>query len=134
MIHELIRLRNRNQLTLPAEMVEYLGLKPDGLVALTLDREKGHVELRRAEVVRAGTPQAEQAEKSALKSIEEGKFSTFANPQELARNMEKTQTRDMQEQIELLREKLDGLSASLERMKLGESETQAQEMPAEARF
>jgi bifunctional DNA-binding transcriptional regulator/antitoxin component of YhaV-PrlF toxin-antitoxin module len=133
MIHELIRLRNRNQLTLPAEMVEYLGLKPEGLVELILDRKKGHVELRRAEVVRAGTPQAEQAEKSALKSIEEGKFSTFANPQELARSMEKTQARDMQEQIELLREKLDGLSASLTQMKVDESETHAHEMPTAAR-
>ena len=60
MIRELIRLRDRNQITLPSEIAERLSVEPGALLELILEPEHDYLELRRAEVVRAGTSQAER--------------------------------------------------------------------------
>jgi bifunctional DNA-binding transcriptional regulator/antitoxin component of YhaV-PrlF toxin-antitoxin module len=89
MIRELVRLRNRNQITLPAEIVEKLAIGPGALLELILSPEGDHVELRHAQVVRAGTPGAERELKWAKEDVKEGRFSTFANPQELANDLKR---------------------------------------------
>jgi|ERR1700722_12133942 bifunctional DNA-binding transcriptional regulator/antitoxin component of YhaV-PrlF toxin-antitoxin module len=94
MSSHLVRLRERNQLTLPAEIAEELAVEHGSLLELILGRDGDgvHVELRPAQVVRANTHQAKLSEQRARKDIQEGRFSTFVDPDELARDM--NQTRD----------------------------------------
>ncbi len=90
MSQHLVRLRERNQITLPAEIVRRLAIEPGALLELELSPDGDHVELRHAEVVRAGTPRAERELEQARNDMKEGRFATFANTQELANDLEKT--------------------------------------------
>jgi bifunctional DNA-binding transcriptional regulator/antitoxin component of YhaV-PrlF toxin-antitoxin module len=110
MIRELVRLRNRNQMTLPAEMAERLSLKPGALLELVLDPENNRIELRRAEVVRAGTPEAKREEQAALEAIKAGRFKTFASIEEFSRDMKETRAKvALEERVESLQQQLDGV-------------------------
>jgi len=88
MIRQLVRLRDRNQITLPSEVAERLSAKPGSLLELVMDPENDWVELRRAEVVRAGTPQVERELKEAKEDIKEGRFETFDNPEDLVKDIQ----------------------------------------------
>jgi bifunctional DNA-binding transcriptional regulator/antitoxin component of YhaV-PrlF toxin-antitoxin module len=113
----LVRLRGRNQMTLPAKIAEHLSLGPNALVELTLNAENGHLELRRAEVVRAGTARAKRTEELSLKNAKEGRFTTFANPEELARNLEETRARtEMEERVESLQQQVEALAMSMQQL------------------
>ena len=90
MSQHLVRLRERNQITLPAEIVRRLAIEPGALLELDLSSDGDHVELRHAKVVRAGTPRAERELEQARKDMKEGRFATFANTQELADDLKKT--------------------------------------------
>lgn len=120
MIRELVRLRDRNQITLPAEIAEHLSVEPGALLELILEPEHDYLELRRAEVVRAGTPQAKREEKWAKADIKAGRFKTFANSEEFARDLQKSRdesrAREQQERIEILEQQVHGLTQHLRRM------------------
>jgi len=121
MIRQLVRLRERNQLTLPAEIAEKLSVEPGCLLELVLstDADDVHVELRHAQVVRARTRQAKLSEQRARKDIREGRFSTFANPDELALHMKQTreqEAKELQEQVEALQQQVQGLVLNMRRM------------------
>src|SRR5690349_14864448 len=90
MIRELVRLRDRNQITLPSNIAEQLSAEPGCLLEFVMDTDTGQVEVHRAQVVRAGTPQAKRALQRAREEIKEGRFADFANPQELLEDVEKT--------------------------------------------
>src|ERR1019366_2644942 len=110
MIRELVRLRDRNQITLPAEIAEHLSVEPGALLELILSPDQDYLELRRAEGGRAGTPQAAREEQWAKEDIKAGRFSTFANPEELARSLHKSreaaELQEQREKIEILQEQV----------------------------
>jgi bifunctional DNA-binding transcriptional regulator/antitoxin component of YhaV-PrlF toxin-antitoxin module len=112
-----VRLRERNQLTLPTEIAEKLSVEPGSLLELVLSGD--HVELRHAQVVRAGTPEAKRAEERAREDIREGRFLTFANPDEFALYMKQTreqETKELQLQVEALQEQVQGIVQNMRRM------------------
>lgn len=121
MSSHLVRLRERNQLTLPAEYAEKLGVEPGSLLELILGMELDgvHVEVRHAKVVRANTRQAKVSEQRARKEIQEGRFSTFANPDELALHMKQTRDAEAEQlraQVEELQEQMQGILLNMRRV------------------
>src|ERR1700683_132748 len=108
----LVRLRDRNQMTLPSEITKHLSLEPNALVEITVNAEDGHLELRRAEVVRAGTARAKREEEMSLKNVKEGRFTTFASPEELAAHFEATRANtEIAERVESLQQQVEQLAA-----------------------
>jgi len=121
MTTQLVRLRERNQLTLPVEIAEKLSVGPGSLLELvvTADADDVHVELRHARVVRARTRQAKLAEQRSRQDIQEGRFSTFANPDELALHMKQTrelEAKELQAQVETLQQQMQGLMLNVRQM------------------
>lgn len=121
MSSHLVRLRERNQLTLPAEVAEKLAVEAGSLLELILgtDEDGVHVELRPAQVVRANTHQAKLSERRARKDIQEGRFSTFANPDELALHMKQTrdaEAKQLRAQVEDLQEQMQGILVNMRRV------------------
>jgi|ERR1700722_6811137 len=121
MSSHLVRLRERNQLTLPAEIAEELAVEHGSLLELILGRDGDgvHVELRPAQVVRANTHQAKLSEQRARKDIQEGRFSTFVDPDELARDMNQTrdaEAKQLRAQVEDLQEQMQGILLNMRRV------------------
>ena len=117
----LVRLRERNQITLPAELADKLKIKPGSLLELTLeaDDEGAHVELRHAEVVRAGTRAARRSEERAKQDIQEGRFTTYANTAELAEHMKnkrENEAKEMRAQLEEMQQQMQGLVCNMRRV------------------
>ncbi len=124
MSSHLVRLRERNQLTLPSELAEKLAVAPGSWLELILgaDGDGTRVELRHAQVVRAGTPQAKRQEQAALEDIKQGRFSTFANPGELARDLEERRAKaEMEERIDSLQARVDELMQRMRNVTQGEA-------------
>jgi bifunctional DNA-binding transcriptional regulator/antitoxin component of YhaV-PrlF toxin-antitoxin module len=121
MSSHLVRPRERNQLTLPSEITDKLKVKPGSLLELILeaDDEGPHVELRHAEVVRAGTGAAKRSEERAKKDIREGRFTTYANTAELAEHMKQTrenEAKELRAQIEEMRQQMQVLAGNMLRV------------------
>lgn len=70
------RLRERNQLTLPAAIVERMGLSSGDMVEFSVS-EKGAIQLRPAKIVTAGTAEAWQEEQAAEEDIRRGRYSVM---------------------------------------------------------
>ena len=117
MIHELVRLRDRNQMTLPAVIAERLALNPGDLIELILENDGDHIELRHAEVVRAGTPQAKREEQWAKDDIKAGRFSTYSSPEELAASVRAEESAaDLRDRVALLQQQMQALTQSLRKV------------------
>jgi bifunctional DNA-binding transcriptional regulator/antitoxin component of YhaV-PrlF toxin-antitoxin module len=121
MSSHLVRLRERNQLTLPPAIAEVLKVKPGSLLELILDvdNEGAHVELSHAEVVRVGTRAAKRSEERAKKDIREGRFTTYANTAELAEHMKQTRENEAKElrvQLEAMQQQMQGLVWNMRRV------------------
>lgn len=121
MSSHLVRLRERNQLTLPPEIADQLKVKPGALLELIFeaDDEGAHVELRPAEVVRAGSRAAKRSEERAKKDIQEGRFTTYANTAELAEHMKQkreNEAREMRAQLEEMQQQVQGLVCNMRRV------------------
>jgi bifunctional DNA-binding transcriptional regulator/antitoxin component of YhaV-PrlF toxin-antitoxin module len=82
------RLRERNQLTLPAAVVEQIGLRRGDIVEFASSAE-GFVELRPAKIVRAGTPEARLEEQAARQEIADGRYTLISNTEELGKHLER---------------------------------------------
>jgi bifunctional DNA-binding transcriptional regulator/antitoxin component of YhaV-PrlF toxin-antitoxin module len=95
-----VRLRGRNQITLPAEVVRRLKIEPESLLEVTLTPDGDHVELRHAEVVRAGTLHAQQELQRSKDDIKEGRFSTFASVEELGKDLKRSREEAKNEENE----------------------------------
>ena len=121
MIRELVRLRARNQLTLPAEIAEKLGVEPGSLLELTTT-EDGHIELRHAQVVMAGTPEAERERRMAEEDVREGRYITFKNSSEMRQYMNEQRS---QETAQKLAEQLEELQQRMQCMHVELSDTRA---------
>jgi AbrB family looped-hinge helix DNA binding protein len=117
MIRELVRVRDRNQITLPAEIAERLSVQSGALLELIMDPDQDYLEVRRAEVVRAGTPQASREEQWAKEDIKAGRFNAFANPEEFALHLRNSrEAAKLQEQLEILQRQVQGLVLDVHKM------------------
>jgi bifunctional DNA-binding transcriptional regulator/antitoxin component of YhaV-PrlF toxin-antitoxin module len=88
MNREFARLRERNQLTLPSDVVERLGLKLNDLVEFSITNQ-GQVELRAAKIVTAGTPEAFEELQAAKEDIAQGRYTVIENLEQLTKHVEK---------------------------------------------
>src|ERR1700760_1553775 len=82
----LIRLRSRNQITLPAELVNSLAVEEGSFLAAVTDSD-GTIRLRPATVAMAGTPQAEKAISRAEGDIRAGRTQQFDSVQAFTSEM-----------------------------------------------
>jgi AbrB family looped-hinge helix DNA binding protein len=87
MRRKLVRVRERNQITLPAEVSEALHLQPGDYVEF-LPTPKG-IEVRRARIATAGTPEAEEGERRALEEVAAGRFQTFDTAAEMVQHLKR---------------------------------------------
>ena len=90
----LVRLRNRNQITLPAEIVSRLGMGTGEWLELTVSNSNC-VQLRPARIVTADTPEAEQLEQAAAENIRRRNYSTFGSAEEFDRHLDKIANADI---------------------------------------
>ena len=90
----LVRLRNRNQITLPAEVISRLGLEAGDWLELTVSNSNC-VQLRPARIVTADTPEAERLEHAAAENVRQKNYSTFRSPEEFDRHLDKIANADV---------------------------------------
>ena len=90
----LVRLRDRNQLTLPAEVISRLGLEAGDWLELTVSN-LNCVQLRPARIVTADTPEAEELERAAAENVRQKNYSTFRSPEEFDRHLDKVANADV---------------------------------------
>jgi len=90
----LVRLRDRNQLTLPAEVISRLGLEAGDWLELTVSN-LNCVQLRPARIVTADTPEAQELEQAAAENVRQKNYSTFRSPEEFDRHLDKLANADV---------------------------------------
>lgn len=88
MAREYARLRERNQLTLPASVVEKMGLSLGDLVEFS-PNGKGGVQLHPARIVKAGSPEARDEEQDAKADIQEGRYTVIRSVGDLHKHVGK---------------------------------------------
>lgn len=82
----LLRLRGRNQITLPASVIDALSLEEGDYLAAVLDAE-GVIRLRPAEMVTAGTREADRAMARAEADIAAGRSVEFDSVKDFTKEM-----------------------------------------------
>lgn len=112
MIRNLVRLRDRNQLTLPFRIAEKLAIEPGGLLELTLT-EDGRVELRRARIATVGSPEAERDERLAMEDIEQGRYTQFVGVQQFQEDLRE---RRAEQERRRLAEDVEALDARMQEL------------------
>jgi AbrB family looped-hinge helix DNA binding protein len=90
----LVRLRDRNQITLPAEVISRLGIQAGDWLELTVTN-LNCVQLRPAQIVTAGTPEAEQLEQSAAENVRRKNHSSLGSIEEFDRHLDKIEKAEM---------------------------------------
>ena len=88
MAREYARLRERNQVTLPASVVEQMGLGLGDLVEFSTNG-KGGVQLHPAKIVKVGSAEARQEETAAKQDIQEGKYTLIRSVGDFRKHVEK---------------------------------------------
>src|SRR3954452_13051004 len=72
------RLRERNQLTVPAAVIEQMGLKLGDMVEFSIT-DQGKIEVLPIRIVTAGSPEATREEKAAQEEIKQGRYTAIEN-------------------------------------------------------
>jgi bifunctional DNA-binding transcriptional regulator/antitoxin component of YhaV-PrlF toxin-antitoxin module len=80
--HKIVRLRERNQITLPSEVVERFGMAEGGFLQLVED-EQGF-RLLPTQIVALNTPAAQAAEREALAEADAGQTTRYASGRQYA--------------------------------------------------
>jgi bifunctional DNA-binding transcriptional regulator/antitoxin component of YhaV-PrlF toxin-antitoxin module len=88
MAHEYARLRERNQVTLPASVVEQMGLNLGDIVEFSTNGEGG-VQLHPAKIVKVGSAEARQEENAAKQDIQEGRYTLIRSLGDFRKHLEK---------------------------------------------
>lgn len=88
MAHEYARLRERNQVTLPASVVEQMGLNLGDIVEFSTNG-KGGVQLHPAKIVKVGSAEARQEENAAKQDIQEGRYTLIRSVGDFRKHLEK---------------------------------------------
>ena len=93
MIRATLRIRDRNQVTLPAEVVTHLKLEPGDWLELTLS-ESGRMLLRPARLVTAGTAEAELLEQASLASVRSKRYTEFDSLDDFEKHVDALEEKD----------------------------------------
>jgi len=88
MAREYARLRERNQLTLPASVIEQMGLRLGDIVEFSANG-KGGVHLHPAKIVKVGSPEARHEEQDAKTDIHEGRYTVIRSLGDFRKHVEK---------------------------------------------
>jgi bifunctional DNA-binding transcriptional regulator/antitoxin component of YhaV-PrlF toxin-antitoxin module len=88
MAREYARLRERNQVTLPASVVEQMGLNLGDIVEFSANG-KGGVQLHPAKIVKVGTAEARQEENAAKQDIQGGRYTLIRSVGDFRKHVEK---------------------------------------------
>ena len=88
MAREYARLRERNQVTLPASVVEQMGLNLGDIVEFSTNG-KGGVQLHAAKIVKVGSTEARQEESAAKQDIQEGRYTLIRSVGDFRKHVEK---------------------------------------------
>jgi bifunctional DNA-binding transcriptional regulator/antitoxin component of YhaV-PrlF toxin-antitoxin module len=88
MVREYARLRERNQVTLPASVVEQMGLSQGDIVEFSTNG-KGGVQLHPAKIVKVGSAEARQEENAAKQDIQEGRYTLIRSVGDFRKHVEK---------------------------------------------
>jgi len=112
------RLRERNQITLPAAVVERMGLRLGDVIEFSVS-SRGVVQLHSAKIVKVGSPEAAQEVAAAKEEIEQGRYTVIRNLNEFRQEVEKARRGEVEEDDEKFTEsqpaaaEVGGLSAVL---------------------
>jgi len=79
MASKIVRVRGRNQVTLPLEFMQAVSLREGDFLEITLTRE-GILMLAPKRLVTWNTPEAKEADQEAERDIAEGRYGTFEDP------------------------------------------------------
>jgi bifunctional DNA-binding transcriptional regulator/antitoxin component of YhaV-PrlF toxin-antitoxin module len=90
----LVRLRDRNQVTLPTEVISRLGIQAGDWLELTVSNTNC-VQLRPAQIVTAGTPEAERLEQTVAENLRRKNYSTFKTIEEFDHHLDKIEKTDI---------------------------------------
>ena len=88
MAREYARLRERNQVTLPASVVEQMGLNLGDIVEFSTNG-KGGVQLHPAKIVKAGSAEAQHEERDAKNDIQDGRYTLIRSVGDFRKHVEK---------------------------------------------
>jgi bifunctional DNA-binding transcriptional regulator/antitoxin component of YhaV-PrlF toxin-antitoxin module len=88
MAREYARLRERNQVTLPASVVEQMGLSLGDVVEFSTNG-KGGVQLHPARIVKVGSAEARQEEDAAKQDIQEGRYTLIRSVGDFRKHVQK---------------------------------------------
>jgi len=88
MAREYARLRERNQVTLPASVVEQMGLNLGDIVEFSTNG-KGGVQLHPAKIVKVGSAEARQEEDAAKQDIQEGRYTLIRSVGDFRKHVQK---------------------------------------------
>jgi antitoxin component of MazEF toxin-antitoxin module len=91
----MVRLRDRNQVTLPADVISQLSLQPGDWLELIVSDNS--LQLRPAQIVTAGTPAAERQERAALENLRRKNYSSFESVEEFDRHLDDIEKSDVLE-------------------------------------
>jgi len=88
MAREYARLRERNQVTLPASVVEQMGLNLGDIVEFSTNG-KGGVQLHPAKIVKVGSAESRQEEDAAKQDIQEGRYTLIRSVGDFRKHVQK---------------------------------------------
>jgi bifunctional DNA-binding transcriptional regulator/antitoxin component of YhaV-PrlF toxin-antitoxin module len=88
MARDYARLRERNQVTLPASVVEQMGLNLGDIVEFS-SNGKGEVQLHPAKIVKIGSAEARQEENAAKQDIQEGRYTRIRSLGDFHKHVDK---------------------------------------------
>ncbi len=88
MAREYARLRERNQVTLPASVVEQMGLRLGDIVEFSPNGQGG-VQLHPAQIVKVGSAEARHEEQDAKNDIQEGRYTVIRSVGDFRKHVEK---------------------------------------------
>ncbi len=77
-----VRVRDRHQITLPAELLSGLPIRVGDFIEIART-DNGSLIMRPTRLVTVGTPEAEQSEETARQNVAEGKYDTFTSVEDV---------------------------------------------------
>jgi len=81
-----VRVRGRNQITLPADVISALGIRAGDFLEVAQGKD-GSIYLRPTVLATVGSPEAARQEALAEQDIQHGRYETFSSPEEFLENV-----------------------------------------------
>jgi AbrB family looped-hinge helix DNA binding protein len=100
-MRRLVRVRGRNQITIPARIADHLGLHENDVLDFTLDEAGATVTIKPARLVTAGSPEAARLEQRAGEDLRTGRVRNFPSAEAYARHLLRKHDEGSEEKIAL---------------------------------